>query len=204
MVEVTKPILSVSCLSEHGIGTHRAREPFAYEQEIHKIPGNSCARAGDSQKSCVRAEGSQKLCVRAEDSRTSCVRTEGWQNSQRSCGASKRDDAFVQPVVEDPVDADRVPVETGAEQIPIPCEPSESEKMRHELTHIPLKPWCTPCVKGKAQSEPHKRIERTIEDSEVPIVQCDYFVLKNNAASDGLKGLNMYVNIVWVRHICGC
>ena len=62
--------------------------------------------------------------------------------------------------------------------------------MKHDLTHIP--PWCTSCDKGKAQSEPHKRIERTIEDSELPIVQCDYLVLKDVAAS-GLKVLSMYV-----------
>ena len=52
VVEVTKPILSVSYLCEHGIETHLAREPFpegrrqtvctssrrhAYEKEIHKI-----------------------------------------------------------------------------------------------------------------------------------------------------------------------
>ena len=78
---------------------------------------------------------------RAEDSQKLCVRAERLQNSQ-PCGSSTRDDAFVQPVVEDPVDADRVPVETGAEPIPIPCEPSEFEKMKHELTHIPFKPWC--------------------------------------------------------------
>ena len=127
----------------------------------------SCVR--NVKNSCVRAEDSQKSWKRAEDSQK-CVLAERLQNSQ-PCGSSKRDDAFVQPVVEDPVDADRVPVETGAEPIPIPCEPSESEKMKHELTHIPFKPWCTSCVQGKAQSEPHKRIERTIEDSEVPYLK---------------------------------
>ena len=65
--------------------------------------------------------------------------------------------------------------------------------MKHELTHIPFKPWCTSCVKGKAQSEPHKRIERTVEDSELPTAQCDYLVLKDTAASDGLKILSVYV-----------
>ena len=114
------------------------------------------------------------------------------QNSQ-SCGSSKRDDAFVQPVVEDPIHDDRTLVEAGAEPVPIPCGLSESEKMKQELTHIPFKPWCTSCVKGKAQSEPHKRVERTIEDSELSIVQCDNFVLKDTAASDGLKVLSLYV-----------
>ena len=87
-------------------------------------------------------------------------------------------DACVQPVVENPVDADRVRVETGAEPIPLPCAPSESEKMKHVSTHIPFKPWGTSCVKGKARSEPHKRIEHTLEDSELAIVQCDYLVLQ--------------------------
>ena len=69
-------------------------------------------------------------------------------------------------------------------------EPFESEKKKHELTHISIRPWCTSCVKSKAQAEPHKRIKRITED-------CDLFhvtlVLKDNAASDGPKVLSKYV-----------
>ena len=36
-------------------------------------------------------------------------------------------------------------------------------------------------------------IERIAEDSELPIVQYDYLVLKDTAASEGLKDLNMCV-----------
>ena len=68
--------------------------------------------------------------------------------------------------------------------------------MKHELTHLPFQPWCTSCVKGKAQTEPHKRIERITEDSELAIVQCDYLVLKDVAAPDGLKVLSMFVTSV--------
>ena len=78
-------------------------------------------------------------------------------------------------------------------QPPTPCEPSEFEKMKHELTHIRFKPWCTSCVKDNAQAEPHQRIERIVENSELTIVQCDYLVLKDTAASDGLKFWSMYV-----------
>ena len=99
--------------------------------------------------------------------------------------------AVVHPVVEDPID-DRIPVETRAALTPSPWEPSELEKMKPELTHIPFQPWCTSCVKGKAQAEPHRRIER-IEDSELPIGQCDYFVLKDVATSDRLKVLSTHV-----------
>ena len=52
---------------------------------------------------------------------------------------------------------------------------------------------CTSCVKGKADSKPHKRIKRVVQDSELPIVQCDYLVLRETAASDGLKVLSMNV-----------
>ena len=64
--------------------------------------------------------------------------------------------------------------------------------MKRDLTHIPFHPRCTSCVKGKAQAEPHKP-ERIIEDSELPVVQCDYLVLNDVAATGGLKVLSMYV-----------
>ena len=91
-------------------------------------------------------------------------------------------DADVKPVVRDPMDDDRVLVESEAEMTPGPHEPSESEKQKHHLTHIPFQPWCTSCVKGKAQAEPHKRTERIIEDSELRGIQCDYLMLKDVAA----------------------
>ena len=92
----------------------------------------------------------------------------------------------VKPVVRDPMDDDRVLVESGTEMTPVPREP-------HNLTHIPFQPWCTSCVKGKAQAEPHKRTERIIEDSELPVIQCDYLMLKDTAGTGELKVLSMYV-----------
>ena len=79
VVEVTKPILSVSYLCEHGIETHLAGQPFlkcgerhaplikksgvysVKAQIVHEVKGtvDSCVRAEDSQKSCVRVEDSQ-------------------------------------------------------------------------------------------------------------------------------------------------
>ena len=94
VMEVTKPILSVSYLCENGTETHLARNPFlkygdrreppikknwvyfVKAQIVHKVKGTieSCVRAGDSQGSRVRAGESQK----------SCVRVDGWQK-QKSC-----------------------------------------------------------------------------------------------------------------------
>ena len=102
-------------------------------------------------------------------------------------------DADVKLVVRDQMDDDRVLVESGAEMAPVPHEPAEFEQQKHNLTHIPFQPWCTSCVKGKAQAEPHKRTERITEDSELPVIQCDYLMLKDVAGTGGLKVLIMYV-----------
>ena len=75
----------------------------------------------------------------------------------------------------------------------VPHEPSEFEKQKHNLTHIPFQPWCTSCVSGTAQAEPHKRTERIIEDSKLPVIQCDYLMLKDTAGTGGLKVLSIYV-----------
>ena len=49
-------------------------------------------------------------------------------------------DVDVKPVVQDPMDDDRVLVESGTEMTPVPREPSEFEKQKHNLTHIPFQP----------------------------------------------------------------
>ena len=93
------------------------------------------------------------------------------------------------------MDENRILVESGAEMTPVPHELSEFEKLKHHRTHIPFQPRCTSCVKGKAQAEPHKRTERITEDSELPVIQCDFLMLKDVAGTGGLKVLSMYVSI---------
>ena len=110
-------------------------------------------------------------------------------------------DADVKPVVRDPMDDDRVLVESGTEMTLVPHEPSEFEKQKHNLTHIPFQPWCTSCVKGKAQAEPLKRTERIIEDSELPVIQCDYLILKDTAGTGGLESAQYVCENIWIRHV---
>ena len=87
-------------------------------------------------------------------------------------------DADVKPIVQESMDDDRILVESGAEMTLFHMSFSEFEKLKHHPTHIPFQTWCTSCVKGKAQAEPHKRTERIIEDSELPVIQCDHLMLK--------------------------
>ena len=91
------------------------------------------------------------------------------------------------------MDDDRVLVQSGAEMTPVPHEPSEFAKQKHNLTHTSFQQWCISCVKGKAQAESHKRTERIIQDSEPQVIQCDYLMLKDVAGTGGLKVPSMYV-----------
>ena len=131
--------------------------------------------------------GALNPCVQTKKVKNSCVKNSSCVGVQKNDGVEiihnyqrKRacQDADVKPVVRDPMDDDRVLVESGAEISP---------------AHIPFQPWCTSCVKGKAQAEPHKRTERIIEDSELPVIQCDYLMLKDVAGTGGLKVLSMCV-----------
>ena len=149
-------------------------------------------RLKDSQKTReYNLSGAQKT-----DENSSCVKVrknDGVEiihecQRKRTCR-----DVDVKPVVQDPMDDDRVLVKSGTELTPVPREPSEFEKQKHNLTHIPFQPWCTSCVEGKAQAEPHKRAQRIFEDSEFPVIQCDCLMLKDTAGTGGLKVLSMCV-----------
>jgi hypothetical protein len=60
-----------------------------------------------------------------------------------------------------------------ASTLPVPTEPSQAEKLRHELTHLPYQPWCSICVGAKGKQPHHKTLT-----SRIPLVQIDYAFAK--------------------------
>ena len=54
---------------------------------------------------------------------------------------------------------------------PPPVKPSAEEIEKHMVTHLPLRDWCPPCVRGKSGSKPHKSNQGV---HEIPIVAFDY------------------------------
>ena len=54
--------------------------------------------------------------------------------------------------------------------------PTEWERLVHDLTHIPYRPWCRHCVAGRGKSRYHRR---HLEDrrGEVPVISMDYGAL---------------------------
>lgn len=58
-------------------------------------------------------------------------------------------------------------------QVKAPSAPSEEERARHNLTHLPTADWCEHCVKGKGREMAHR-----ITRSDRAVVQIDYSYLK--------------------------
>lgn len=81
------------------------------------------------------------------------------------------------------------PVEIACEEsavraAPDPGEPTIEERARHALTHLPFRPWCADCVRGKAPDDPHRRIARQPEAGP-PKVSVDYgFVTADDGGDD--------------------
>jgi hypothetical protein len=55
-----------------------------------------------------------------------------------------------------------------------PGKPTREERAHHELLHVPFRPWCEDCVRGKAADDPHLRQDHGQEDEEMPKVSVDY------------------------------
>ena len=153
----------------------------------------SCVQAEEMQNSCVRADGWKKSCVQADGSKISCVRVDGSEKScvqaedaQKSCGRkgscvgvwknggaeiianSQRNrncqDADVKPIVRDPMDDDRILIESGTEMtlfhMSLPSSrnwniSSLTSHFNHGAHHVNSTPTNT------AHTELHSTITRT-------------------------------------------
>ena len=93
VVDVTKPILSVSCLCENGVEAHLAKESFlrfvdGHEPLIRK--GGVYFVKAQTVNACVRADGctekTREYNLMDSQKKTRCVRADGWseQNSMRT------------------------------------------------------------------------------------------------------------------------
>ena len=62
-----------------------------------------------------------------------------------------------------------------------PVEPNESERGRHELTHLLAAPWCLDCLRGKSQAKPHFRVHWSKRDEQPPLVAIDFMFMKSDS-----------------------
>ena len=45
-------------------------------------------------------------------------------------------------------------------QLSVPTEPTEQERLVHELTHLPFRSWCEFCVKAKSKQSRSRTFDR--------------------------------------------
>ena len=56
----------------------------------------------------------------------------------------------------------------------VPVEPTEEDKERHRLTHLPFQAWCPECVQGAGRGGMHRRKPDTGDKGQEAVVQMDY------------------------------
>ena len=61
----------------------------------------------------------------------------------------------------------------AAKPLTQPIQPTQAMIDEHNVSHLPYRPWCPACVRGKGKSMAH-RYDRTKEESLFPVVSIDY------------------------------
>ena len=61
-----------------------------------------------------------------------------------------------------------------------PGTPTAAQVAEHNLTHIPARPWCAHCVRGKGKDKHSLRLCGAYAESNVPRVRFDYCFLTEN------------------------
>ena len=83
-------------------------------------------------------------------------------------------------------DADPMLVEQEAVMPAIardPGMPSKEEREAHNVTHLPFRPWCEFCVKGRGRDRYHRRVEGEAAAQELPKISLDYGFLTQRCGS---------------------
>ena len=70
-------------------------------------------------------------------------------------------------------EAAQTPVLGGAREANRSKQPTESERRRHELSHLPHVPWCTICCRARTIDDAHHVVHEQSVDP-LPKIVCDY------------------------------
>ena len=65
-----------------------------------------------------------------------------------------------------------------------PGSPSKADREEHDLTHLPYRPWCDACVRGRAKDKMSLRLTEAYSHSCVPRVRMDYCYLTEKTADE--------------------
>ena len=65
--------------------------------------------------------------------------------------------------------------------------PTDEERIRHELTHLPFAPWCEECQRAKGRDMPHHGILHRGETRGIPLIVMDYCDAGTDSAGNPLQ-----------------
>ena len=74
-------------------------------------------------------------------------------------------------ILDDPEEVQEAKRATG---IPAPQQPTEQERLEHELTHLPYRNWCPVCVQSKGRQNNHPK-----QTTKEPVIQVDVTYYKS-------------------------
>ena len=63
--------------------------------------------------------------------------------------------------------------------LPCPGNPTSAERLIHEITHSPSRPWCEACVRGRAAGPNSKKVPEKFREAVVPRAHMDYAFLQD-------------------------
>ena len=68
-----------------------------------------------------------------------------------------------------------------------PGQPTQAERDEHDVTHIPYRPWCADCVRGRAKRKRSLRIRGAYSGSTCPRIRMDYCqITEKDVISEGV------------------
>ena len=84
--------------------------------------------------------------------------------------------------------SDELPEVEPAKVLPQPEVPTIIERLRHNVTHIPMARWCVHCIAGKSVDEGHYELEPK-GDADMNLIEMDYGQEKTDKDDEALPVL---------------
>ena len=101
------------------------------------------------------------------------------EEEQQAAGEQRQ--AGDHEVVRDEGDDHRAEEEEGDAPRCLPCpgSPSRADRLAHEVSHWPYRPWCEWCVRGRAVGPNSKTVPLEKKESIIPKTHLDYAFLQD-------------------------
>ena len=91
-------------------------------------------------------------------------------------------------------EAPQIPVLEGARKVNRSKQPTESERRRHEPSHLPYVPWCTICCRARTTDDAHHVVTHEESVDSLPKIVCDYAEIKMKGDTTHMRVLLLVVD----------